>query len=197
MNPFKIKTESEEHSKEIQEWLLSKVSHLWPKDCSMVLEGCKELYYGEIGCYISGCTEDSESFEEHPFPEKWFYGGQLHDNPEISKDPRSFLMLLLGTNEDIEHKNRDGVWETFAVSSDYRIRPKTRYCNGVELDECIKEPLENGDMYHIANPLGNGYSSVLFWDGGDNDFKYKIRGIAYLREESAVKHAKAMLNIPY
>lgn len=195
MKPFKVKVESEEHSKEIQEWLSSKGIHWCPKSHSRFVEGCKEIYYGAIDGFISSNPWDVSYFEECPFPENWFYDGKLQDSPEVTNDPRSFLMLLLGTNEDIEYKNSDGEWETFEIKEDYRIKPKPRICNGVELDECIKEPLVSGKSYYIANPVRDEYRALLFWDGGYYDFKYLDRGVAYLSEESAIKHAKAMLNL--
>ena len=85
LKPFKIKVESEEHSREIQEWLFS-LGYKWmgggtdPKSLTAPFlflkkdEGDEELTikYGFWSGY----------FEESTLPEKWFYDGELHDKPK-------------------------------------------------------------------------------------------------------------------
>lgn len=210
MKPFKIKVKSEEHSKEIQEWLFSKGVHWWPKHLSCVLEGCKELYYGAIGDYISGSTGDSEYFEEQPLPEKWFYDGRLQDSPKPKDKANTFRELMQAqlSGEVLQVKVSDTDWEDCIhtlsqvrtedidkVVKGVRIKPKPRTCNGVELDECIKEPLRGGERYYLASILSPKYSSPLTWGGYEHEIRFLDIGIAYLKEESAIKHAKAMLNI--
>ncbi len=214
MKPFKIRVESEEHSKEIQEFVFNH-GYTWVSGGNQVKNTNSPFLYLhqdlEVGkdkanLYVGSYEWD---FVEDELPEKWFYDGKLQDSPKPKDKANTFRELsqaqLDGKTLQVDFFGEGWVDCTHTLEQvrvedidkpvrGYRVKPKTRICNGVELDECIKEPLRDGEEYYIAYPI-NDYSVKLVWNGDRYDLNHLNRGISYLKEESAIKHAKAMLNL--
>ena len=197
LKPFKIKVENPEHSEAIQEFVF-KHGYTWCSGDNQATDMfypflylSQDLEYNEERVSLKA-GEYEDLFDEDKLPEKWFYDGKLQDKPEVINDPRSYLMLLLGTDEDIEYKNSDGEWKPFVIKSDYRIKPKPRYCNGVELDECLTEAPEIGAYYYSPVPMHIDYYNLKPWTGDADDIYWLEMGFAYGSSESAAKHGHAM-----
>lgn len=81
----------------------------------------------------------------------------------------------------------------FAGACEYRIKPRTVMCNGVEVPapESVA-PAEGSDYYmpHVSKD-SSYYSEV--WDGSSFDSRTLERGLVYLNKEDAIARAKAML----
>ena len=92
-------------------------------------------------------------------------------------------------------ENLDEPFKRFIFTDDpyiYRIKPETktvRVCNGVELPDCITEPLKNGETYYVA-----GVSAVVAmrWSRYSSKEVYVKCGFAYLSREDAEVHHKAL-----
>lgn len=81
----------------------------------------------------------------------------------------------------------------------YRIKPKVRtvrYCNGIELPQCVTEPLEKGAVYYHPYLLGvtMGYFRSC-WAGTVGDSLLLKKGMIYLDEIDAQTHYDAIMNI--
>lgn len=74
-----------------------------------------------------------------------------------------------------------------------RIAVQRRYCNGVELDECLTEAPKEGFKYYYVDLSCEDGSNFCHWIGGGLDVRMLNAGMAYPTKESAIKHAKAML----
>lgn len=74
----------------------------------------------------------------------------------------------------------------------YRIKPETktvRVFNGVELPDCITEPLELGDTFYLA--LFGGVA-LRTWSYHTSELDAVVKGFAYLNREDAELHHKAL-----
>lgn len=69
---------------------------------------------------------------------------------------------------------------------------KPRYCNGVELDECLIEAPELGTNYYYPDPMHVDYYNLKPWVGDADDIYWFELGFAYGSSESAAKHGHAM-----
>lgn len=77
-------------------------------------------------------------------------------------------------------------------SGRYRIKPETktvRVFNGVELPDCITEPLELGDTFYLA--LFGGVA-LRTWSYHTSELDAVVKGFAYLNREDAEVHHKAL-----
>lgn len=83
------------------------------------------------------------------------------------------------------------------IDFSYRRKPKTININGYDVPEPVREPLENGDQYHLPSfnniACGSGYKTSR-WGGDGIDMKRLASGIIHLSEEAALSHAKALLS---
>ena len=85
------------------------------------------------------------------------------------------------------------VWDQYNI---YRAKPApapTIIVNGIEVPEPVREELEKGCRYWLANPTSPYLYSGLWWGGNDIDRRWLSRGLIHLTEAAAVEHAKAML----
>ena len=88
VKPFKIRVKNEHHSKEIQQYLFEQ-RVLWYGGGTSVINTDKPflLVYQAPppwNAYVT-YTDVEGRFNNHPEPEKWFYGNKLQDQPQ-SKD---------------------------------------------------------------------------------------------------------------
>ena len=81
----------------------------------------------------------------------------------------------------------------------YRIKPKTRtvrICNGIELPECVTEPLEDGTPYYYPNFRKYGqYFMNSEWIDCLRDAHLLYQGMIYLTSQDAQTHYDAIMNI--
>ena len=85
------------------------------------------------------------------------------------------------------------VWDPDGI---YRAKPApapTIIVNGIEVPEPVREELEKGCRYWLANPTSPYLYSELCWGGDDTDRRWLSRGLIHLNEAAAVAHTKAML----
>lgn len=74
----------------------------------------------------------------------------------------------------------------------YRIKPETkavRVFNGIELPDCITEPLEDGQVYFAAYLTGAALST---WENTQHERYALSLGLIYLNREDAEIHHKAL-----
>ena len=92
-------------------------------------------------------------------------------------------------------------WEAYApliwsVNTIYRAKPApapTIIVKGIEVPEPVREALEVGQGYWVADVITTELSLSIRWYGDKNDRERLDRGLIHLTEEAAVAHAKAML----
>lgn len=207
IEPFKIKVENESHSIEIQEWLFNKGVRWWPKTSSRFVEGCREICCGhESGWYLNA-SNGGPCFEEIDLPEKWFYDGKLQDRPKPKDKANTFRELtqaqLDGKTLQMDVLNVGWVNCTHTLDQvrvedidkpvrGYRVKPKSRFCNGIELDECLTEAPEDGANYYYPDPMHVDYYNLKPWANDADDIYWLELGFAYDSSESAAKHGQAM-----
>lgn len=78
----------------------------------------------------------------------------------------------------------------------YRAKPApapTIIVNGIEVPEPVREALEEGCKYWLADVAHPQLTSVACWGGYTSEHTALDRGLIHLTEEAAVAHAKAML----
>ena len=78
----------------------------------------------------------------------------------------------------------------------YRAKPApapTIIVNGIEVPEPVREALEVGQRYWLADPTSITFHKKTYWGDDDIDIRILNRGLIHLTEEAAVAHAKAML----
>lgn len=75
----------------------------------------------------------------------------------------------------------------------FRIKPRTVMCNGVEVPAPESVAPEHGGRYCIPVPHASEKFSCFNWNDDRVDNGYLSEGIVYLREEDAIARAKAML----
>lgn len=96
------------------------------------------------------------------------------------------------TNEKASHILRTGNpspiggWE-------YRIKPRTVVCNGVEVPAPESVAPDPGAKYYVPMPHLDVKCARYDWEDDDVDVRHLTHGIVYLREEDAIARAKAML----
>lgn len=75
----------------------------------------------------------------------------------------------------------------------FRIKPRTVMCNGVEVPapESVAPPV--GTQYWTPRTSYTDLRDFDAWGGCDYDLTHLERGLVYLREEHAIARAKAML----
>lgn len=77
----------------------------------------------------------------------------------------------------------------------YRRKPKTILINGFEVPEPVREPLEPGQAYWIADT--SVYDSPLLktiWYGDCFDRRWLAAGLIHLSREAARQHIAALLS---
>lgn len=81
--------------------------------------------------------------------------------------------------------------DNIADSKKYRIKPKVRrYCNGVELDDCITDLQDAEERVYLPHPLCSDF--LVVWHRNTVNQTLIDRGLVYNNSESAAKHGKAM-----
>lgn len=169
LKPFKIKVESEIHSREIQEWLFS-LGYKWVAGSrnpqalgAMYLIFSKEREDEEPTISWASC---SRFFKESNLPEAWFYDGKLQDHPpskntlleelhsvldkydisiSLVQDCDNNYTMLLESESD----------ETFRVCFDDKINRETiqEYIDACTFEDVEFESSRLCDP-HIVNYLG-------------------------------------------
>ena len=78
----------------------------------------------------------------------------------------------------------------------YRRKPKTVSINGIEVPEPVREPLEDGQEYWLADTSTSNASMTrgCVWRGDGYDYKWLAAGLIHLSEEAAQTHIDALLS---
>jgi hypothetical protein len=76
----------------------------------------------------------------------------------------------------------------------YRAKPKTICIGTFEVPEPVREPLEVGQAFWIADTSWEEGVSKWFWDGGDTDLRWLERGLIHLDEGAAFLHSETLLS---
>lgn len=211
---FKIKIESPEHSRKLQEFVFSMGCRWWystnePKQEFDSLDA-KYLYLEKTGGEGKPAlsTTTSGYFDKLKLPEMWFYNGKLRNEPpqlEPQTQPQLKTYrqlaeaLLEGTK--LQFFDPSGDWipinylglhmHQLDREYPYEVRVKPRVCNGVELDPCLTEHPDD-DYYYYPDPMHVDYYYMKLWTGDEDDIRWFELGFAYDSSESAAKHGKAM-----
>lgn len=83
--------------------------------------------------------------------------------------------------------------EGYCTSCEFRIKPRTVMCNGVEVTAPESaSPAGNVD-YFVPDVWSKSLYSAFTWDGDNHDMQSLGRGLVYLNKEDAIARAKAML----
>ena len=94
-------------------------------------------------------------------------------------------------------KGREEIWFdckgpiAFRSDCEYLRKPRTININGYEVPEPVREPLQDGDQYWIADTTG--WSSFCWRDYPD-DRRWLANGLIHLTEEAAQAHVEALLS---
>lgn len=80
----------------------------------------------------------------------------------------------------------------FQTHREYRLKPSFIDINGHQVQEPVREPLEDDQEYWIADIR---YAvSVFNWENNDADNRWLERGIIHLTKEAAEAHSVALLS---
>lgn len=216
VRPFKIKVESESHSREIQEWLFSLGYHWWNTFGESIQEvknlEYQYLYFNQAlkeNTPTLSVTSSPGFFDILDIPEAWFYDGKLQDKPQIQPQTNPRIRtyrqvaeaLLEGTK--LQFLDHSGGWIPINYAGlhvhqldreyPYEVRETPRICNGVELDPCLTEHPKLGTYYYFPDPTRVGYYyNRTLWGGDSPDRYWFDRGFVYATAEAASKHGRAM-----
>lgn len=81
----------------------------------------------------------------------------------------------------------------FAGACEYRIKPRTVLCNGVEVPAPESVAPAEGSCYYTPHVTREpGYNEET-WDEASFDLRVLEQGLVYLNKEDAIARAKAML----
>lgn len=73
------------------------------------------------------------------------------------------------------------------------LKPKTININGFEVPEPVREPLNEGNRYYMADTTSL-MNTEFVWDNDETDYNALEAGIIHLTKEAAELHAKALLS---
>lgn len=83
------------------------------------------------------------------------------------------------------------MWNT---KNEYRRKPRTISINGVEIPEPVREPLNDGAIYYVANPFEDDVIyNVASWDGDSCDKDCLKKGLIFRTKEDAIAASKAII----
>ena len=91
-----------------------------------------------------------------------------------------------------EWADADGPF-AFFDDCEYRRKPKTININGHDVPEPVREPLENGREYWVAD-VSKYYPPNYDWYDDEYDAFRLKRGIIHLTKEAAQQHVDALLS---
>ena len=69
--------------------------------------------------------------------------------------------------------------------------PPMRSINGEEYPEPVRGPLEYGQEFFVANPLGMDFYSSCEWNGSMLEILWLERGLIHLTREAAIAYGRA------
>ncbi|MGL5225803.1 MAG: hypothetical protein ACRC8Q_10865 [Aeromonas sp.] len=96
-------------------------------------------------------------------------------------------------HSEINGERRKVILKPIDAGTGYRIKPKTIKINGFEVPEPVREPLNIGDSFYVANILTDG-KCRLKWEGHEWDMEWLENGLIHLTKDAANTHAKALLS---
>lgn len=76
---------------------------------------------------------------------------------------------------------------------EFRIKPSTVMCNGVEVPAPESVAPAVGDLYYHPQLYSGAYAGATNWADTDYHHQALERGLVYLNKEDAIARAKAML----
>lgn len=89
------------------------------------------------------------------------------------------------------HKHSHPDW---VPEMQYRRKPKTININGFEVPEPVRKPLQECEIYWVADNVRPELSDYYMWRGDKFDQEALSRGIIHRTKEAAQQHAKALLS---
>lgn len=116
---------------------------------------------------------------------------------DVENEHDEQIACVVGGRLAIYHK--DGKMDP-GIDSRYDLfmKPKTRIINGFEVPAPESEPLEETDVYYVADIASRFFYEVSLWSGGTIDMTWLSIGLVFLAKEDAIANSKAMLGInPY
>lgn len=110
------------------------------------------------------------------------------------------IVQAAANGETIEYDLTTGGWETkehadISKARKYRIKPKTIRIGEYDVPEPCREPLENGDLYWIADLGGESPLLGCTWREDRIDDIWLLRGIIHRTQEAADIHSKALISL--
>ena len=105
------------------------------------------------------------------------------------------------TSRVVEIRGMDGTWRetiapTWGTQSEYRFKPaepKFITVNGIQVPEPVREPLERGQTFWLADANSAAACSLLWLGGSEHTARYLSLGLIHLTKEAAQAHIDAML----
>jgi hypothetical protein len=83
---------------------------------------------------------------------------------------------------------------TWRYDCEYRRKPRTININGFEVPKPVREPLQNGKRFYVADIFCQEKYWESTWRGYDLHLRALREGIIHLTREAAELHAKALLS---
>lgn len=77
-------------------------------------------------------------------------------------------------------------------TGDLAIAPDAIVVNGIEVPAPYRGPMQNGQVYGVANPTREGHVSCHIWCDDDVDRMWLERGRIHLNAAAAAAHGRAM-----
>ena len=80
----------------------------------------------------------------------------------------------------------------FNVNSEYRLKPRYIDINGHQVTEPVREPLQEGQEYWVADVTK--WDDEWYWNDDNRDNLWLERGLIHLTKEAADIHIAALLS---
>lgn len=110
---------------------------------------------------------------------------------EWAKDT-SRVVEVRGKGTDEWLISQDPVWRDYLLYRFKPAEPKYIVVNGIQVPEPVREPLEDGQEYWLAE-TNKGKSSGCHWNDNVYHTRWLSLGLIHLTREAAQTHIDAML----
>lgn len=102
------------------------------------------------------------------------------------------MRMRIGSN--FEDVTGDEALKYLLSNQDISAKPETITINGIKVDPPVREPLQKGGVYFLADLYNESFVTSRMWTECSADTLWLGRGLIHLTPEAAIAHAKALLS---
>lgn len=119
----------------------------------------------------------------------------------LTPHPQADILQAIADGKTVQMSNEDYEWVDADLkclvnypTGAFRIKPETININGREVPCPVREPLQEGDVYFIANLYNESFVTSNTWTECSAAMLWLGRGLIHLTPEAAIAHAEALLS---